>query len=281
MNQREFFLLFCLPLPFEILLVMFVFARDLHRRLPFFSAYATVAFASTVAVVPIIHYFGFRSVPSYYAAWIANGVVMIARCFAVAELCRYGLRVYQGIWAVFWRFLTLLGLIFFAHAALDAWGQPNRLVIYGLTFERDINVASVVILISLLLVRKYYGLALEPLHRQIAAGVLLYCVVDTVNDTMLRDLFTGYLFSWFSTDHITLWPVLRPQIDHVYRIWSAVRVSSFIISISIWCFALRKPLPAPVQDPVLLPAEVYGELSPAINLRLRAFNDRLVEMLEP
>ena len=35
------------------------------------------------------------------------------------------------------------------------------------------------------------------------------------------------------------------------------------------------------RAPVLLPAEVYRELSPAINLRLSAFNDRLVELLKP
>jgi hypothetical protein len=31
---------------------------------------------------------------------------------------------------------------------------------------------------------------------------------------------------------------------------------------------------------VLLPAEVYRELSPAVNLRLRAFNDRLMGLLK-
>ena len=60
-----------------------------------------------------------------------------------------------------------------------------------------------------------------------------------------------------------------------------IRSSGFIVSVSIWCYALRKPLPAPAQEPDLLPAEVYGELSPAVNLRLRAFNDRLQEMLRP
>jgi hypothetical protein len=29
-----------------------------------------------------------------------------------------------------------------------------------------------------------------------------------------------------------------------------------------------------------LPAEIYRELSPAINLRLSAFNDRLLELLK-
>jgi hypothetical protein len=31
----------------------------------------------------------------------------------------------------------------------------------------------------------------------------------------------------------------------------------------------------------LLPADVYRELSPAINMRLATFNSRLVELLKP
>jgi len=63
--------------------------------------------------------------------------------------------------------------------------------------------------------------------------------------------------------------------------WNLIRFSSFMVSMSIWCFALRKSLPALAKDPVLLPASVYEEFSPALNLRLRAFNDRLQELLKP
>jgi len=64
-------------------------------------------------------------------------------------------------------------------------------------------------------------------------------------------------------------------------LWSTVHLFSFMFSMGIWCFALRKPVPVPSESPVLLPAEIYREMSPAINLRLSAFNDRLVELLKP
>ena len=51
-------------------------------------------------------------------------------------------------------------------------------------------------------------------------------------------------------------------------------------AIGIWCYGLRKPVVAPGRAE-LLPAEVYQELSPAINLRLSTFNDKLVELLKP
>jgi hypothetical protein len=54
-----------------------------------------------------------------------------------------------------------------------------------------------------------------------------------------------------------------------------------MFTMGIWCFALRKPLPAQTESPVLLPVEVYREMSPAINMRLATFNDRLVGLLKP
>jgi hypothetical protein len=279
MTQRDL-LLYGSTLTFQILLAVFVYLRNLQRRLPFFTAYATLALACMIVIGLIYRFFGFRSLTSYYTYWIIVGVDMVARCLVVAELCWYRLREYRGIWAFAWRLLIPLTLLFLGHAALDAWGQPNRFIIYSLTIERDINIASVAILTCLLLIRNYYGLPLEPLYRLIAVGLFFYCIIDIVNTTVLMDQFTGSLFSWFSIDHMSLWPALRPQIERMQSLWTTIRFSSYMISMSIWCFALRKPLPAMAKDPELLPVEVYQEFSPALNMRLRAFNDRLLEMLK-
>jgi hypothetical protein len=164
---------------------------------------------------------------------------------------------------------------------MDARGQPNGVAIYGATLDRDLALASIVILAVLLLIRNYYGLALEPLQRAIAAGICFICAVDVIGNTIFRQLYTGSLFSWFLTSQKSLWPVLRPQIMRVDDIWSTVHLFAFMFTMGIWCFALRKPLPAPSESPVLLPVEVYREMSPAINMRLATFNDRLVGLLKP
>ena len=119
------------------------------------------------------------------------------RSLAIAELCRYGLRAYRGIWALVWRVLAALSILLFAHAAIDAWGQPNRLAIYGADARSRSRIASMAILAVLLLIRNYYGLSLEPLQRAIAAGICFICAVDVIGNTILRNLFTGYLFSCF------------------------------------------------------------------------------------
>jgi hypothetical protein len=279
MTHREL-LLYWSTIGFEILLCVLVYARNLPRRLPFFTSYVTVIAASTFGIQLVYRQFGFRSVASYNAAWIVTGVHIVVRGLAVAELCRHELRGYRGIWALTWRALAILAVFFLGHAAIDAWGQAGGIAIYGLTLERDIAISSIAIILALLLIRNYYGLALEPLFTWIAIGILIVSIVDTMNDTTLKSRFTGPLLYWFFSRYSSSWAGLKSQVESANALWSTIRTSGFVVSMSIWCYALRKPLPAPAKGPVLLPAEVYRELSPALNLRLRAFNDRLLEMLK-
>jgi hypothetical protein len=280
MNRLESFL-FWSTLSFEIALCGFVFTRKVQRILPLFAIYTYVVLCGAIGVWLTYEYFGFYSLTSYYAYWGSLLLNAGVRSLAIAELCRYGLRAYRGIWALVWRVLAALSILLLAHAVTDAWGQPNRVAIYGTTLDRDISFASIVILAALLIFRNYYGIALEPLQRAIAVGIFLICLVDVIGNTILRSIFTGYLLAYFLSNQKTLWDALSPQFERVRDMWSTVHLFSFMISIGIWCFALRKPVPAPSENPVLLPTEVYRELSPAINMRLATFNDRLVELLKP
>jgi hypothetical protein len=267
-------------LGFEAILFSLVYARGVQRRLPFFAAYATVLITSSLLLLVGYVYFGFQSVRSYYAGWMTITIDVFARSLVVAELCRYELRAYRGIWALTWRALLVLAVFLLANATVDAWGQPNRIAIYGLVIERDVDISAVIILAALLLIRNHYGFSLDPLSKSIAVGVLFLCAVDTLNNTLLRDAFAQYLSFWFFTKYAPFWSEMKSEVERVNEMWNFIRFSSFMVSMSIWCFALRKPLPAPAREPVLLPAEVYRELSPALNLRLRAFNDRLQELLK-
>jgi hypothetical protein len=274
-------LLTSLTLGIETALCVIVFVRRVQRVLPFFALYASVLLAHTIGMWTVYETFGFHSLTGYYCYWISLLLNAGARSLAIAELCRYKLRMYQGIWGLVWRLLAGVSMLFLLHAAIDTWGQPNRLAIYSLTLDRDLDIASVAILAALLLVHNYYGLSLEPLQRIIAAGICLICAVDVIGDTILRVLFTGYLSPILSANSPPLWSSLQHQFERVEGIWGTIHLICFMAAMGIWCYAVRKPIPARIEAPEMLPAEVYRELSPAINLRLSAFNDRLAELLKP
>jgi hypothetical protein len=279
MNRHQL-ILYGLTILFETLLCALVYLRSLHKRLPLFAAHSTLLLAGTAGLLVVYQDYGFRSTRSYDAYWLVAGLIMVARGFAIAELCRFALRSYAGIWALSWRVLSFVTLVLMANAVVDAWGQIDRIAIYGLTIERDFAILSVVLLVAILLIRHYYQLQVDPLQKWVTVGMFLTCAVDVVNNTLLHQALTGSLSYWLFGRYVSVWSTLQPQVEQANGWFSAVRLSAFFISMSIWCLALRKPLPVPAKDPQLLPAELYGELSPAINLRLRAFNDRLVEMLQ-
>ena len=249
--------------------------------LPLFATYAVVSFITTASVWLIYDFSGFESSTAYYAVWISTFLFAAARSLAIAELCRDGIRDYKGIWALVWRVLAFLVFGLMIHAAIDSWGQPNGIAIFGTTLARDFAFASITVLAALLLIRRYYGLDLAPLQRLVALGIAFTCIVDVIANTVLRNIFTGYLFPWFLESRRSLWPALETQVRQVEDLWSTAHLAAFMVSMGVWCYALRKPLQAPAESPELLPASVYREMSPAINIRLSAFNDRLVELLKP
>ena len=270
MTRYEIFL-FSVVAVLETLLCVLVYYRKLHRRLPLFAVYATTMLVCSAVLAVVFSHFGFRSDPSFYASWYALAVTSVARTGAVAELCRETLKVYEGIWALIWRLLSATTAVFFLHAAIDARGLPNWFTASGMTVERDVEIASAVVLVGILLVSKYYGLPVDPLQKMLGLGILLFCIVEFVNNSIVSDLLTRYG---------TAWTITRPLAQRAMDVWNAVQALAADTSIGIWCFALRKPLAARSESPTLLPAEMYEELSPAINLRLRAFNSRLMELLK-
>ncbi|HEV2522343.1 MAG TPA: hypothetical protein VGT24_08180 [Candidatus Acidoferrales bacterium] len=280
MNHLET-LLMCLTVASEVLLCGFVFARRAQEVLPFFAAYTSTLLAASLGLWVVYRTFGFQSQAGYYYYWTSLLINAVMRSLAIAELCRYKLRFYRGIWGLVWRLLIVLSMVFILHAAFDTWGQPNRLAIYSLTLNRDLAISSVGILAALLLIHNYYGLSLEPLQKTIAAGICFVSAMDVVSDTILRTLLTGYLLPLFTASRTSLWFALKPYYDRVSDLWSTIYLICFMAAMGIWGYALRRPIPAPAKAPVLLSAEVYRKLSPAINLRLSAFNDRLVELLKP
>ena len=178
----------------------FVFASKVQRILPFFAAYSFVAFGQRGRRVARLRIFGFRSLAAYYCYWISLLLNAGMRSLAIAELCRYKLRAYRGIWGLVWRVLAVLSMLFLLHAAIDAWGQPNRLAIYSLTLDRDLDIASVAILAVLLLIHNYYGLSLEPLQRR-SPRAFASSAPSTLSETPSCEIFSpATLFPFFAAD---------------------------------------------------------------------------------
>ena len=254
----------------DTLLCFLAHFRKVGTRMPFFVAFVDFMLASTVFDALLIWKFGFHSAAVYYGFWISYALVLLARSGATVELCRNCLRAYPGIWALAWRLFGLMALGLLAHAAWDAGGQPHWIAAYVLTLERDINISTFLILAAMLMMSHYYRIRLERFQQWIAFGICFYCVTAFANSSVLRDL----LLPLFPAG-----PSMLSRMNEVNEISNLVDIAASGLTLGTWSLLLLRPLPEPAAEPALLPAEVYAEMSPMVNLQLRELNDRIVEML--
>jgi hypothetical protein len=255
----------------EAALCLLIFWRGLQRRLPLFAAYILLQLLTGCAGWVFYREFGFWSSAWYYGSWALSGILMIAGWLVTAELCFRGFRAYQGIWALTWRLLVALSVLFLLDASYDASKETHRIGALILLLQRDLALASAAILVLILAIERRYDSQLDGLERQISVALCVYFITILLSNSLL--------IQWYMAH----WPAFSghpPSVERLEAWWNGVRFVVLDAALALWCFALRKPLPAPKPEPTLLPPETYGELSPAINYRLRTFNARLMDFLK-
>jgi hypothetical protein len=230
-------------------LIVLLLWRKNHRILPFFFLYALLDFLHGVVIFESYRVWGFYSAISFKIAWGTQGLVIVARALAVAEICRRVLVKYGGIWGLGWRIFVAVATLVLAYS----WAVGgHRWQLVAVTADRSLELAIAVAILVLFLFINYYQVAVEPAVRFLAIGFFLYSCFLVLNDTVLE--------RWL-TDYVALWNLLGTL--------------AFLASLLLWSWALRGPLSEMTLNPELLPPGHYQSLSPDINARLKALNEQL------
>jgi hypothetical protein len=237
----------------EVGLLLLLLYHKNHRVFPFFFAYVLIAFLQSVVLMVSYRLWGFSSSNAVRIAWGTQGLVILGRGLAVAEICRRVLGGYRGIWALAWRILVgsvVLVLLYSLAIAGFEWQ------LLALNADRGLELTITVVLVMLFLFAHYYELAMEPAARLVAIGFFLYSCFAVLNDTILE--------SW------------------KYRyaaLWNVVGMLAYSASLLFWNWAVRKRQLKITLEPALLSRSVYQSLAPEINLRLKLLNEHLNQML--
>lgn len=230
--------------------------RRLHRRLPVFTAYIAAVFLADLIAWWAYHRLPRGSLEVFYLHWSIEAVLISLRAFVVAEICRRVLLPYRGVWALARILLLAIAGMLLGIAAVSAWGIAHWLTGFILTAKRGVELYAVGMLATLALVCRFYEIPIRRLEAMLAMGLGLYSAIEVVNATLMRQ--------W---------------LESFFPFWSAITTGSYLLALGIWLVALARPEPAPATTPGRLSAAEYGQLSPAVNERLRALNARLEEML--
>ena len=236
------------------LLVLLLYRKN-HRTFPFFFTYVLMAFLESIVLMVSYRLWGFSSSNAVRIAWGTQGLVILGRALAVAEICRRVLGRYRGIWALAWRMLVGSAVVVLLYSLAIAGFEWQLL---ALNADRGLELTITVVVVMLFLFARYYELTMEPAARLLAISFFLYSCFAVLNDTILENWKYRYA-----------------------TLWNVVGMLAYLASLLLWNWAVRKRQLEITLEPALLSRGVYQTLAPEINLRLKLLNEHLDQILCP
>jgi hypothetical protein len=233
----------------QIGLLFLLVSRGEIRKYPAFCTYLAVNLLQSGAFFLLYTYGSYSSRAAWQLGWISQGVVVIARGIAAAEVCYQVLARYRGVWALGWRVLTGTGLLVLT-IAISFGRHDLRTGIVTLDIGTELGIAA--IMAGLFMFVRYYNIVLQEPMRMMGVGFCLYSCFFVLNDLFLQHYLVDY-----------------------ERAWSFVGTLTFLGSLLLWAWALRSPARDEVAKPALLEAEIYQSLMPEMNQRLGELNKQL------
>jgi hypothetical protein len=233
----------------QILLLCLLIARRNVSSYPAFSAYIFMTLAQSALIFVAIKGWGFSSSVSWRIGWATQSVVLGARAFAVAELCRHVLGRFRGVWILARWILLACGVLVLLYGLVAASHQW-QLVLN--TTELGLELAVAAVIVMLLLFARYYEVIVAPPLRWLATGLCVYSCISVLNDTILERWLSRYV-----------------------SLWNVFGIAAFLACLLLWTWAFRQAVPQTAADP-LLDRSVYLKIVPEVNWRLRELNEQLI-----
>ncbi len=240
----------------ELLCVIWIWRRGLHRQLPWFTIYLGLVLAADLAAWWLWHQVGYTDPQTFYIHWLFEALLLIARALVIAELCRDTLAAYAGIWKLSRLLLLATATALVSFALGTAWGAREALPAFIYSAQHGLEMATVGILLVLLAVCRYYRVPVRLVTLWIAFGLGFYASVQIA-------LLAG-LQIWGNASIPT---------------FSLIRSASYLMALGTWLTAAICAREEHLARPVLLPGGIYEQTAPQMNEQLQKLNARLLEIL--
>jgi hypothetical protein len=246
-------ILWALTIALELAVLLLMAGKRQYRDFPGIFIYLLTNLIQVPVIFAVYSFKGFTSWPAFWTGWVSQAVIVTARWLAVCELCRNVLGHFEGIWALTWRVLAVLGSLALLVALALGRHDFTRLIS---TFDLGLEFSMATVLVGFFLFARYYRVEVQNSLRSIGIAFCLYSIFRAFNDSVLQTFLRNYSNTWNVVDGVT-------YIATLTLIGSAV-------------YVLRSE---DVRKVVLLPRTAYAELAPHVNERLKALNERLNHLL--
>lgn len=235
----------------QAVLLCLLIARKNADFYPAFTVYIFMTLAQSGLLFVAIRGSGFSSPTAYRIGWATQSVVMGARAFAVAELCRHVLGRFRGVWLLARWMLFACGAAVLLYALLAA---NHRWQLVLSTAELGLELAIAAVIVVLLLFARYYDIGVTGPLRLLALSLCLYSCFSVLNDAVLERWLSRYV-----------------------SLWNLFGMSSFLGCLLLWIWTFRHPAPRTVANPMFVDGTVYLNTIPEMNWRLHSLNEQLMQ----
>ena len=238
----------------EVVLFFYLLRKRLYRSHPAFFVYVLSTILQNACVMFAHRHWGSQSIQSWNIGWGSQAVVLCARWFAVAEIARKIFSRYSGIWKLASGILFAVGLGVLGYSI--AW-HGVRLQGIVLSADRAVEFSLGSFIVGTFLFAHYYRLTIANLERRLAIGFCLYSASWVISDS-----FYEYWRSSFG------------------GLWNFLEILAFLASLLLWITAVRSATePCEEEVQLVVPPEVYEQLSQELNSRLQLLDNRLNNLL--
>jgi hypothetical protein len=238
------------------LLTLVLFCRGIAFsqiwEFPFFFLYLLVNLLQTAIGIFLYQRYGFMTTFTFPIAWTTQGIVVIARAMAAAEICYLVLGDYKGIWALASRILGFGGLVVIGLALyFGKSGYAHGIM----TLEVGLEAGIATGLVGLFVFARYYQVRVAPVCGQLGLGFGILSCFKIFNDLIVQRFAQATSLSW-----------------------NYASSGAFLIILLFWVWALRRPVAIRIRKPIMKSAIAYADLMPQVNQRLAHLNEQLTQL---
>jgi hypothetical protein len=248
--------IWALSIVLQFTLFALLFVKGNFRRLPVLTAYIGLNLCQAAYLILLYSSVGSSLGPVKSLAWSTEGVTLVFQALAASEALRLVLGRCPGIWGLGWRLLAFISAILLASIAKHAAGNYHWALLEA---DRGYHLIFAVAMICCFLLLRYYAVLIPFPYKMLLGGFCFYSCASILINTLFQDiLFRNY------TDY-------EP-------IWQFASVLSFAIVQGVWIIALRKQLAADTRPSAFSSDDIYQQLSPELDERLRLIDEKLTRI---
>jgi len=189
-------------------------------------------------------------------SWAAEAVTLVFQALAALEAMRLVLKPYPGIWALGWRAIAFISAILLAYIAKHMAGHYDWALLEA---TRGYHLLFATAVIACFLLMRYYAILVPAAYKLLLGGFCFFSCASILSDTVLQS-------------------ILYPRFAAYETMWQLASMLPFVLAVATWLAALHEPLPVDDRPRAWLSDEIYRQMSPIIDERLRQLNEKLMRV---